>query len=130
MQISNSKSQNSSSKFNVEFADRLIRYTLQIVGLCEELREKRRLIAIADQLIRSGTSIGANVHEAKSAGTKKEYIRYFEIALKSANESKYWLILLKESLTDYNTVAERLLEETEQLAKILAKGIMTMKTKK
>lgn len=130
MQNPNLKSQSDNSNFKTDFTKRLIRYSLDVIKLCTELREKKKVIVIADQLVRSSTSIGANVVEAKSASSKKEYIRYFEIALKSANESKYWLLLLRESDQEYNEIAEALLRETVEIAKILASGTITMKGKK
>ena len=51
---------------------------------------------ISDQLLRSATSIGANIIEAKAASSKKDFIRFYEISLKSANETKYWLCLLRD----------------------------------
>ncbi|HDH99263.1 MAG TPA: four helix bundle protein, partial [bacterium] len=79
-----------------EFIRRLIRFSIQILKFAEKMRKERILWSIIDQLIRSATSIGANVVEAKSSSSKKDYIHYFEIALKSANETKYWLIIVKE----------------------------------
>lgn len=78
MQSSNIKSQNENQNFKIEFIRRLIRYSLATIKLCGELRESRQFRVIADQLIRSSTSIGANVVEAKSASSKKDYIHYFD----------------------------------------------------
>lgn len=84
---------------------------------------------LADQLIRSSTSIGANVIEAKGSGSKREYIHYFEIALKSANETLYWLILVKECDPNSVKTATLLYDEAVQIVKILGTGILTMKGK-
>ncbi|MCD6233240.1 four helix bundle protein [bacterium] len=94
------------------------------------MRKERILWSIIDQLIRSATSIGANVVEAKSSSSKKDYIHYFEIALKSANETKYWLIIIKETMPSSKEEIERLLNEIIELANILASGILTMKGKR
>jgi len=64
----------------------------------QRLTEKRVYWTVTDQLIRSATSIGANIIEGKSASSKKDFIRYYEIAFKSANETKYWLGLLRDAL--------------------------------
>lgn len=77
------------SKFKKEFIRRLIHFSIRVLRFSETLRKERILWCIVDQLIRSATSIGANVVEAKSSSSKKDYIHYFEIALKSANETKY-----------------------------------------
>lgn len=122
--------QNDKEKFKKEFIHRLIKYSIQVIAFCEILRQKRNLSSIADQLIRSATSIGANVVEAKSSSSKKEYIKYFQIALKSANETKYWLILIKECDNIYLDQASNLLHETTELANILGSSVLTLKGKK
>ena len=113
-----------------EFIRRLIRFSIQILKFAEKMRKERILWSIIDQLIRSATSIGANVVEAKSSSSKKDYIHYFEIALKSANETKYWLIIVKEAMPSLKEESERLLKEVAELANILASGILTMKGKR
>ena len=113
--------------FKQEFIRRLIKYSVRIIKFCTEIRSNQELRAIADQLIRSGPSIGANYSEAQSSSSKKEYIRYFEICLKSANESKYWLILVRQVSDAHREKASELLKETEELAKIIASSIRTMR---
>jgi len=88
------------------------------------------LWAIADQLIRSATSIGANIIEAKASSSKLDYLRFFQIALKSANETKYWLILVNESIPVLKNQANQLLKEVDEIAKIIGVGILTMKRRK
>ena len=78
--------QNDKSKFKKDFINRLIKFSIKVLKLSEKARGKRVLWPIIDQLIRSATSIGANVIEAKASSSKKDYIHFFEIALKSANE--------------------------------------------
>ncbi len=87
-------------------------------------------MSIIDQLIRSATSIGANVVEVKSSSSKKDYIHYFEIALKSANETKYWLILVRELIPQFKEETNQILKEVNEIANILAAGIITMKGKR
>ena len=113
-----------------EFIKRLIQFSIQILRFVEKMRKERTLWSIIDQLIRSATSIGANVVEAKSSSSKKDYIHYFEIALKSANETKYWLIIVKEVMPSLKEESSRLLKEVAELANILASGILTMKGKR
>ena len=86
--------------------------------------------SIIDQLIRSCTSIGANIVEARASSSKRDYIRFFEIALKSANETKYWLILIEEVAPQYKKEVEDLLKEITEISNIIASGILTMKGKK
>lgn len=77
-----------------------------------------------DQLLRSATSIGANVVEGSAGSSKKDWQKFLIIALKSANESKYWLCLIRDTLDiDRNKVHE-LLTEADELSKILASIII------
>jgi len=117
-------------KFREEFNDRLVKFSLEIIKFCEAVRKNKNLRPIADQLIRSATSIGANVIEAKGATSKADYLRFFQIALGSANETKYWLILIKESAKNFEEKAEYLLKEVTEIANIIASGVITMKKSK
>lgn len=114
----------------MEFNRRLIRFSLVVIKLCREVQKDRSLWTIADQLIRSSTSIGANVIEAKSSSSKLEYLKYFQIALKSANETKYWLILLQESSPNFKNQTDELLKEVVEIANIIGAGVLTMKGKR
>jgi four helix bundle protein len=72
-------------------------FSVSLIRFLGTLPEKRVFWTIGDQLLRSGTSVGANVVEASAASSRKDFTRYYEIALKSANESKYWLCLLRDT---------------------------------
>jgi len=122
--------QNDNVKFKIEFNKRLIRFSLNIIKLCKEIRKDRNLWAIADQLIRSATSIGANIIEAKASSSKLDYLKFFQIALKSANETKYWLILVSESIAGFKNQTNQLLKEVDEIAKIIGAGVLTMKGRK
>jgi len=135
MQKSKSKMQNEKSKrkkeeFKKEFNRRVIKFSLQVLKFCEKMKEKRMLRPIIDQLLRSATSIGANVIEAKSSSSKRDYLRFFEIALKSANETKYWLILVKESQPEFKLETEELLKEVDEISRIIGASILTLKGKR
>jgi four helix bundle protein len=82
---------------------------------------------ILGQLLRSGTSIGANVMEAQAGSSKKDFANYLNIALKSANESKYWLNLMKDSGIGHKESLDILLEEVKQIANILGSSLITLK---
>jgi hypothetical protein len=64
-------------EFKKEFNRRVIKFSLQVLKFCEKMKEKRMIWPIIDQLIRSATSIGANVIEAKSSSSKRDYLRFF-----------------------------------------------------
>lgn len=122
--------QNENSKFKIEFNKRLVNFSLEIIKLCNEIRKDRNLWSIADQLIRSATSIGANIIEAKASSSKLDYLKFFQIALKSANETQYWLVLIRESSTYLKDKSEKLLKECVEISKIIGAGVITMKGKR
>jgi len=82
---------------------------------------------IAKQLVRSETSGVANIVEAKVASSKKDYINFYTHSLKSANESKLWLGLARDTKKIPKTEANVLLKETSEIANILGASIITMK---
>jgi len=117
-------------KFKKEFIRRLVRFSLEVIKLCEILIKEKAFYSLIDQLIRASTSIGANVVEAKSSSSKKDYINFFQIALKSANETKYWLAIVKEAYPAQKAETNKLINEAIEISNILASGIITMKGKK
>ncbi len=89
------KMQNERLKFKEEFRQRVYRFALNVIGFVEELPKQQTSRIIGDQLLRSATSIGANVIEAQGAASRRDYANFFTYALKSANETKFWLGLLR-----------------------------------
>ena len=77
--------------------DKSKEFAKQIVFLCREIKDKHKETVLTNQLLRSGTSIGANLHEAQYAQGKKDFISKLEIAQKECYESEYWLELLFET---------------------------------
>lgn len=99
------KTQNHNAKSKIELKYRCYYFSISIIKFLATLPEKKVFWIIADQLLRSATSIGANIVEAKSASSKRDFIKFYEIALKSANETKYWLGLLRDATnTNKDTV--------------------------
>lgn len=84
------------------------RFAVDIVNLCNIIRDNKRGNILINQLLRSGTSIGANIHEANYAVSRADFINKMQIALKECYESEYWLELFKEtnllSVTEYNDI--------------------------
>jgi len=111
------------------FKKRLVKFSLEIISLCDSFPNSRKFWVITDQLIRSATSIGANITEAKSSSSRRDYIKFFQIALKSANETEYWLILVQE-LTPDKIKIETLMKELDEISKIIASSLLTLKGKK
>jgi len=84
---------------------------------------------IIRQVSRAIASIGANLVEAQSSSSSKEFIRYNEISLKSANESKYWLCLIRDGLEVKDENLKYFIKEINEISKIIAKGIISLKNK-
>jgi four helix bundle protein len=104
-------------------------FSVSIVMFVKTLTARRALRPLVDQTLRSGTSIGANIMEAKSACSTKDFMNYHQIALKSGNECVHWLSLLRDTGEATKDEVEPLLKETIELTKILAAGVLTMKRK-
>lgn len=99
-------------------------FALDIIEFSEELEEKRKFV-IARQILKSGTSIGANVREAQNAESKNDFIHKLKIAAKEADETEYFLLLCKFSKTyPFN---DELLEKLKIIIKILSKIIASSK---
>ena len=122
--------QNDKEKFKKNFIKRLIYLSIDIIRFAEDLKRNKAFWPIIDQLIRSATSIGANIVEAKSSSSKRDYIRFFEIALKSSNETKYWLILIREAMPRFTKEANNLLKEVDEISKIIGSSVLTLKGRK
>ena len=124
------KMKNCNSKFKNDIRKRSYFYALQIIKLIEELPKNQTAKIIGNQLLRSATSIGANIIEGQAAGSKKDFTNFLNIALKSANESKFWLGLLRDSGQMDKEKINNLLKETVEISNILAKSILTLRGKR
>ena len=129
-QRSKIKDQNLNQKPKIELRYRAFYLSIEVIKFLESLENKTSLKIITQQLIRCITSIGANMVEAKGSSSKREFLNYFQIALKSAQESKYWLAMLRELLPQYKNKINEFINETEEIAKVLSASILTMKGKK
>jgi four helix bundle protein len=120
----------SSKKYNPEIKENLIvnmtfQFSLDIIKFVE-LLESSRKYSVANQLIRSGTSIGANVREAQNAESKADFIHKIKIAAKEAEETEYWLELCHQSQSYPN--CEDLLTQILSIKKVLSKIISSSKS--
>ncbi len=122
--------ENDNVKFKNEFKKRLYSWVLRLIGFIDKLPKDSTCVVMGKQLLRSGTSVLSNYVEANSASSKKDFINFFTYALKSANESKVWLSLLKDTNKGEKNELERLLKELTELANVLASSILTLKGKK
>jgi four helix bundle protein len=105
---------------NYDLETRTLEFSKKIIYLCKKLPHDRINNRLVDQLIRSGTSIGANYREANETDTKKDFRNKIRIAKKEAKETIYWLELIIEANSNFKEEILLLLEESYQLMKILA----------
>ena len=127
-QNSNLKTQNYNSNLksnNVKV--RAYKFSLEIIEFTNKFPSKRAFWSIGDQLVRAATSIGANMIEGQASSSRREFIKFYEISLKSANETKYWLSLLRDSSNEFKSECETLLKEATEISNMLGSSILTLK---
>ena len=122
--------QNDKVKFKKEFKKRLYRFVLKLIEFIDEFAKDRVTLIICDQLIRSATSILSNYIEGQAASSKRDFINFFNHSLKSANESKVWLALLRDSGRADKEKVDWFLKELNEIANIFASSILTLKGKR
>ena len=104
-------------------------FAKDIVLLCRRLKDNKAESVLINQLLRAGTSIGANIHEAQYAQGKKDFISKLEIALKECNESEYWLTLLYETDSLSEDDFEHYQKNCIELRRMLVASVRTIKAK-
>ena len=98
-----------------------------IVLFIGKLQFENIYYSLFDQLIRCSTSIGANLVEGIAGASKKDFINYYTVALKSANETKYWIQLIKETVRTDDIQIDKFINETNEISNIIAKIIINSK---
>ena len=103
------------------------RFAIRIVNLCRHVRSTKKEYTLSEQLLRSETSIGANITEAQQAQSKADFVSKLSIALKEASETKYWIRLLHA--TEYLSALEyqSICADCKEIEKILVASIKTAK---
>jgi len=104
-------------------------FAKDIVFLCRRMKQNGVEAALINQLLRCGTSVGANVHEAQYAQGTKDFISKFEIALKECNESEYWLELLYETDSITKVEFDDFQKRCIELRRMLVSSVTTLKQK-
>jgi len=122
--------QNDKSKFKDDFRKRLYNFTLKLIEFLDKLPKDNVSKRIGDQLLRSGTSIIGNYVEGQAASSKKDFTNFFNSSLKSTNESKLWFALLRDSKRAKPDDVKWFLDELNEIARIFASSILTLKGKK
>lgn len=110
--------------------DKSYQFAIKIVMLCNKLSREGNSYYLVNQLIRSGTSIGANTEEAMGGVSKKDFINKLGIAYKEARETKYWLKLLSDTNGIDTTAGKSLISDCEELLKLLYTIIKNSKESK
>ena len=120
---------NTNQDFKKQLIKRAFNLARKIITLVDKFPNKRSAWVIADQLIRAATSIGANIIEAQAASSKRDFINFLNHALKSGNETKFWLALVKDLDQKLVNEVDFLLNEAKELTNILGSSIITLKNK-
>ena len=110
--------------------EKSFRFAVRIVRLCKFLTEEKKEYVISRQILRSGTSIGANVKEALQAESKADFIHKLSISLKEASETEYWLQLLKETEYIDQMAYDSMMSDCVELLKLLTSIIKSSKQTK
>ncbi len=106
--------------------DKSYSFAIEVIGFCKYLQQERREFIITKQLVRSGTAIGALIREAEFASSRPDFANKMNIALTEANETDYWLSLLKD--TEGNEFSERIAKLRYECSQLIAMLVATLKT--
>jgi four helix bundle protein len=106
---------------------RCYQFSLTVINFIKAAEYERIYFSLFDQLLRCSTSIGANVVEGGAGSTKKDVVNFYHIALKSANETKYWLCLIRDSLVNEKDKVNVMIKEADEISKIIASCLIKMK---
>lgn len=111
-----------------DIKERTFQFALDVVRLCQGLESRPGAWRVlGKQLLRSGTSIGANVQEAQAGQSRADFVSKYAIALKEARESIYWLRLLKESGLLRDGAVDTLTQEADEISRIIGAIIVSAK---
>lgn len=107
--------------------DKSYAFAIKVVKVCQYLNNSKKEYVISKQLLRSGTSVGALIREAEFGQSKKDFISKMSISLKEANETDYWISILKD--TNYISIEEYkiLKNDIEEILRMLVSSIKTAK---
>ena len=121
--------QNLNSKFKVDIKQRTYQFSLSIINLTNELPKTRAAWVITDQVIRSSTSIGANLVEARASSSRLEFKKFYEISLISVKETLFWRNLVRDYRIWNGKEIDVLIKEATEISNILGKSVISLKKK-
>jgi four helix bundle protein len=114
-----------------DIRERTFNFAVSIVRLCQQLSERPGVTrSLGRQLLRAGTSIGANVEEAQAGQSRADFVSKYSIALKEARETMYWLRLIHECENGVGNDCQRLLAESDEISRIIGRIIVNTKDRK
>lgn len=122
------KSENPKVEKDIKY--RCYLFSLMVIRFLKAGKWDSLSMVIVKQLMRSASSVGANVIEAKNSSSRIEFKRYYEIALKSCNESKYWICLLRDGFDKKDEELSNILKEADEISRILAASVIKLKKNK
>lgn len=102
-------------------------FAIDIINLCTKIKQSNNRNVLSDQLLRSGTSVGANIHEANYASSKADFINKLQIALKECYESEYWLEIFKDTNIINEEEHSAMIDKCSKLRKLLTASVKTAK---
>ena len=102
-------------------------FAVNVINLCDLLKNRKKASAIISQLLRSGTSIGANIHEANYASSKADFVNKFQIALKECYETDYWLDIFHDTEIVNEEEYTEMISQCSKIRKLLIASINTAK---
>lgn len=106
---------------------RTYKFALRIIEFMDKLPKDITTYIIGKQLLRAATSIGANIVEAQASSSRRDFTNFFSYSLKSANETKYWLELLRDSNKVGKDKIEPLITEVNAISRILGSSVLTLR---
>ena len=109
-------------------ADKSKAFAIRVVGMARYLQKEKGEFVLSKQVLKSGTSIGANVRESKNAESKLDFIHKLEIALKESDETEYWLDILYETNYIPQSIYDSMLTDNKELTALLISIIKTSKS--
>ncbi len=116
---------------NIDITERTFEFAVDIVKLANQLsRDSSPARTLSSQILRAGTSVGANVEEAQAAESRADFIHKYNIALKEARETKYWLKLLSASNMANKTNLASLTQEADEICRIVAQIVINARKEK
>jgi len=109
-------------------SEKAYKFALRMIKLYEYMKREHQEYILSKQILRSGTSIGANIEESVHAQSKTDFIHKLAVAQKEASETNYWLRLLRDSSYLTDKLSESLVNDCEELQKLLTASIKTAKS--